>query len=80
MLSSDKNKQMLGQITNILVLVGAVNWGVTAMQMKADDEVKDLLYTINKQMPLPISLTTAQKAVYAAVTLSAIATIAQSRM
>ena len=80
MLSSEKNKELIGQVTKVLVLVGAINWGVTAMQMGADDEVKDLLYAVNKQMKLPVPLKSAQKAVYGAVTLSALAMIAQSRM
>ena len=81
MMASEKQKTTLLLLAKVLLLIGGVNWGVTALRMRQDDTVRDLLQFLHEKanVSLPIGLTKIQQSVYVAVALSALVTASQMR-
>ena len=70
MLASPNNKSLLMSLAKVVLLIGAINWGVTAYRMH-DDVVPDLIALIvaetNAETMMPIKLVNLQKIVYGTV-------------
>jgi len=65
-----------------LILIGGLNWGLTAYKLRPTDEIRDVVFLLHTQMKLnktiPLKLQDLQRGVYASVAIATAAWFASN--